>query len=41
MQSNNLDTQQKAVQINLDVSKYGTFAEIGCGGSGPLVLPGR
>ncbi|SIN94360.1 hypothetical protein SAMN05444166_1721 [Singulisphaera sp. GP187] len=31
MQSNNLDTQQKAVQINLDVSKYGTFAEIGAG----------
>jgi hypothetical protein len=26
-----LDTHQKAVQINLDNSKYGTFAEIGAG----------
>lgn len=31
MQSNRLDTHQKAVQINLDASKYGTFAEIGAG----------
>src|SRR5216684_2940095 len=31
MQSNRLDTQQKAIQINLDNSKYGTFAEIGAG----------
>lgn len=27
----NLDTHQKALQINLDPSKYGTFAEIGAG----------
>ena len=26
-----LDTHQKALQINLDPSKYGTFAEIGAG----------
>ena len=26
-----LDTNQKALQINLDASKYGTFAEIGAG----------
>src|SRR2546423_161157 len=31
MQSNRLDTNQKAIQINLDHSKYGTFAEIGAG----------
>ena len=31
MQSNRLDTHQKAVQINLDNTKYGTFAEIGAG----------
>src|SRR5271165_5538009 len=31
MDSNRLDTYQKAVQINLDNSKYGTFAEIGAG----------
>src|SRR5437764_11031942 len=31
MQSNRLDTHQKAVQINLDDTKYGTFAEIGAG----------
>ncbi len=31
MQSNQLDTQQKAVAINLDHTKYGTFAEIGAG----------
>jgi hypothetical protein len=31
MQSTRLDTQQKAIQINLDNSKYGTFAEIGAG----------
>ena len=29
--SNRLDTHQKALQINLDNSKYGTFAEIGAG----------
>jgi len=26
-----LDTNQKALQINVDASKYGTFAEIGAG----------
>jgi hypothetical protein len=26
-----LDTHQKALQINLDPTKYGTFAEIGAG----------
>src|SRR5512140_2949219 len=31
MQSDRLDTHQKAVQINLDHTKYGTFAEIGAG----------
>jgi hypothetical protein len=31
MQPARLDTQQKAIQINLDHSKYGTFAEIGAG----------
>src|SRR4051812_43269925 len=31
MQSNRLDTHQKALQINLDATKYGTFAEIGAG----------
>ena len=31
MLSNPLDTHQKAVQINLDNTKYGTFAEIGAG----------
>lgn len=31
MQGNRLDTHQKAVQINLDTSKYGAFAEIGAG----------
>ena len=31
MQDNRLDTHQKAVQINLDNTKYGTFAEIGAG----------
>jgi hypothetical protein len=31
MQGTRLDTHQKAVQINLDNSKYGTFAEIGAG----------
>jgi hypothetical protein len=31
MQPNRLDTHQKAVQINLDNTKYGTFAEIGAG----------
>ncbi len=31
MQSTRLNTHQKAVQINLDNSKYGTFAEIGAG----------
>ncbi len=31
MLSTRLDTHQKAVQINLDNTKYGTFAEIGAG----------
>src|SRR4051794_15981756 len=31
MQSNRLDTQQKAIEINLDNTKYGNFAEIGAG----------
>ena len=31
MDSNRLDTHQKALQVNLDNSKYGTFAEIGAG----------
>ncbi len=31
MQATRLDTHQKALQINLDTSKYGTFAEIGAG----------
>src|SRR5690348_659920 len=31
MESAKLDTHQKALQINLDPSKYGTFAEIGAG----------
>src|SRR5579872_4190828 len=31
MQSTLLDTHQKAVQINLDATKYGTLAEIGAG----------
>ena len=31
MLSNRLDTHQKALQVNLDNSKYGTFAEIGAG----------
>jgi len=31
MQSNRVDTHHKAVQINLDKTKYGTFAEIGAG----------
>jgi hypothetical protein len=31
MEPTRLDTYQKAVQINLDSSKYGTFAEIGAG----------
>lgn len=31
METNRLDTHQKAVQINLDNTKYGTFAEIGAG----------
>jgi hypothetical protein len=31
MQNTRLDTHQKSVQINLDNSKYGTFAEIGAG----------
>ena len=29
--SNRLDTHQKALQVNLDNTKYGTFAEIGAG----------
>ncbi len=31
MQPNRLDTHQKALQVNLDNTKYGTFAEIGAG----------
>src|SRR5580704_6984105 len=31
MHQNPQDTHQKAVQINLDNGKYGTFAEIGAG----------
>lgn len=31
MENTRLDTHQKAVQINLDRTKYGTFAEIGAG----------
>jgi hypothetical protein len=31
MNTNRLDTHQKALQINLDNTKYGTFAEIGAG----------
>lgn len=31
MEQANLDTHQKALHINLDPSKYGTFAEIGAG----------
>src|SRR3954467_9964742 len=31
MQSNRLDTHHKALQVNLDNTKYGTFAEIGAG----------
>ena len=29
--SDQLDTHQKALQINLDPTKYGVFAEIGAG----------
>lgn len=31
MDANRLDTHQKALQVNLDNSKYGVFAEIGAG----------
>jgi hypothetical protein len=31
MENEKLDTNQKALQINLDAKKYGTFAEIGAG----------
>ncbi len=31
MQTDKIDTNQKALQINLDARKYGTFAEIGAG----------
>src|SRR3954463_649318 len=31
MNTEKLDTHQKALQINLDAKKYGTFAEIGAG----------
>src|SRR5882724_9688628 len=31
MNEEKVDTNQKAFQINLDASKYGTFAEIGAG----------
>ena len=31
MDTEKLDTNQKALRINLDAKKYGTFAEIGAG----------
>jgi hypothetical protein len=31
MEPTQLDTHHKAVQINMDKAKYGTFAEIGAG----------
>ena len=31
MSTEKLDTKDKALQINLDAKKYGTFAEIGAG----------
>ena len=31
MHSDKLDTNHKALQINMDAKKYGTFAEIGAG----------
>ena len=31
MQTENLDTRQKALRINLDLCRCGTFAEIGAG----------
>src|ERR1700734_3267016 len=31
MESETVDTHQKALRINLDKAKYGTFAEIGAG----------
>src|ERR1043166_9976113 len=31
MKNENVSTHQKALQINLDQTKYGTFAEIGAG----------
>ena len=31
MTTDKLNTGQKALQINLDAKKYGTFAEIGAG----------
>ena len=31
MQGETLDTHQKALEINLDPTKYGTFAEFGAG----------
>src|SRR5277367_6405509 len=31
MNTDTLDTNQKALQINMDAKKYGTFAEIGAG----------
>jgi hypothetical protein len=31
METENIDTHQKALRINLDPAKYGTFAEIGAG----------
>ena len=30
-QSQSLNTHQKALRVNLDSNKYGTFAEIGAG----------
>ena len=31
MNEEKVDTNQKALQINMDARKYGTFAEIGAG----------
>ena len=31
MKKENVSTHQKALQVNLDQTKYGTFAEIGAG----------
>ena len=41
MNEEKLNTDQKALQINLDKAKCGTFAEIGAGQEVALVLPRR